>query len=69
MEGGRSPAKVDIAYASITLGSPILWSIVDSWLLYFYLPPAGKRIVLVPAALFGIAVFATRALNAMVTPC
>ena len=67
MDGVQSSAKVDIAYASIALGSPILWSIVDSWLLYFYLPPAGKGVVLVPAALFGMAVFATRALNAIAT--
>ena len=68
MDGGQSPAQVDIAYTSTALESPILWSIVDSWLLYFYLPPTGKAVVLVPAARFDMAVFATRALNAVAAP-
>ncbi len=50
------------------LGSPILWSIVDGWLLYFYLPPAGEGSPLVPAPLYSIAVFVTSALNAIATP-
>ncbi len=63
------PIKIDLAYALVMLGSPILWTTVESWLLYFYLPPEGKGIALVPAALYGAVIFATRALNAaVVTP-
>ncbi len=59
------PLKIDIFYALITLGSSILWSIFNGWLLYFYLPPEGEGQALVPAALYGGAVFVTRALNAL----
>lgn len=62
------PIKTNIAYASIMLGSPMLWSIVDSWLLYFYLPPQGQGVPLVPVAIYSIAVFSTRVLNAAITP-
>jgi GPH family glycoside/pentoside/hexuronide:cation symporter len=62
------PVKIDLAYALIQLGNPLLWSIVDSWLLYFYLPPAGRGIALVPVALYSVVVFATRALNAAAVP-
>ena len=62
------PIKIDLAFASVLLGSPLLWSIVDSWLLYFYLPPEGKGVALVPAALYGAVIFATRALNAAAVP-
>lgn len=68
LEERQPPLKIDIAYASAMLGSPILWSIVDSWLLYFYLPPAGRGTPLVPVALYGLGVLATRVLNAVVTP-
>jgi GPH family glycoside/pentoside/hexuronide:cation symporter len=64
----RPSLKIDISYATIALGSPILWSVVDSWLLYFYLPPSNQGDPRVPAALYGIAIFAVRALNALVTP-
>jgi GPH family glycoside/pentoside/hexuronide:cation symporter len=60
--------KIDLAYALIQLGNPVLWSIVDSWLLYFYLPPAGRGIALVPVAFYSVVVFATRALNAAAVP-
>jgi len=60
------PVKVDIFYALITLGSSTVWTFLDSWLLYFYLPPEGAP--LVPAALYGLATFITRVVNALITP-
>lgn len=50
----------------ITLGSTALWSILGGWLLYFYMPPEGTP--LVPVALYGVAMFITRAVNAIITP-
>lgn len=61
----RPPLKIDIFYALITLGSSILWSLFNGWLLYFYLPPEGEGPALIPAALYGGAVFATRVVNAL----
>ncbi len=60
--------KIDVTYALITLASAMLWSILGSWLLYFYLPPAGERNALVPAAWYGVVVLGTRALNAVLSP-
>lgn len=60
------PVRTDIFYAMITLGSTALWSILGGWLLYFYMPPEGTP--LVPVALYGVAMFITRAVNAIITP-
>ncbi len=60
------PIKVDIFYTMITLGSSMTWSILSSWLLYFYLPPGGAP--LVPATLYGVVIFITRAINAVIAP-
>jgi len=62
----RSTLKTDVAYALITLGSSIVWSILSGWLLYFYLPPGGDA--LAPAAWYGAVIFLTRALNAGIAP-
>ena len=62
------PVRVDVSYAMITLGSAAIWSILSGWLLYFYLPPEGEGAVLVPAALYGVAMFGARAVNAVITP-
>jgi glycoside/pentoside/hexuronide:cation symporter, GPH family len=62
------PMRIDLAYAMVQLGNPLLWTIVDSWLLYFYLPPEGKGVALVPPALYSVVVLATRVLNAVVVP-
>jgi GPH family glycoside/pentoside/hexuronide:cation symporter len=67
-DGQRPPVRVDLFYAMITLGSAAIWSVLSGWLLYFYLPPEGEGTVLVPAALYGMAMFVTRALNAIITP-
>jgi GPH family glycoside/pentoside/hexuronide:cation symporter len=64
----RQPLRIDIAYATITLGSTVLWSILGGWLLYFYLPPEGEGSALVPAALYGAAMLVTRFANAIITP-
>lgn len=58
--------RTDIFYAMITLGSTALWSVLGGWLLYFYMPPEGTP--LVPVALYGVAMFITRAVNAIITP-
>ena len=63
-----SPVRTDVAYSFINLGTTIVWSIVDGWLLYFYLPPQGKGMALVPVALYGMAVLSARILNALLTP-
>jgi GPH family glycoside/pentoside/hexuronide:cation symporter len=49
------PVKTDVGYALIALGNAALWSILNGWLLYFYLPPEG--IPLVPVALYGVVTF------------
>ncbi|MEJ5309439.1 MAG: MFS transporter [Anaerolineae bacterium] len=65
-ETARPPLKIDLAYALITLGSSMLWSILGGWLLYFYLPPEGAD--LAPAAWYSVVIFGTRALNAGMAP-
>ena len=62
------PVRTDVAYSFINLGTTIVWSIVDGWLLYFYLPPDGQGMALVPVALYGMAVLSGRILNALFTP-
>ncbi len=67
-DGQYPPVRADLCYAMITLGSAAIWSVLSGWLLYFYLPPEGEGIVLVPAALYGVAMFVTRAVNAIIAP-
>lgn len=62
----NSSMKTDIFYALITLGTSVIWTILGSWLLYFYMPPEGTP--LVPVASYGIAMFVIRAVNAVITP-
>ena len=57
--------RVDVAYSSINLGTTIVWSIVDGWLMYFYLPPNGTP--LAPLALYGMAILSARVMNALMT--
>ncbi len=64
----RPPLKIDFFYALITLGSSMLWSLFNGWLLYFYLPPEGEGKALIPVALYGGVVFATRIVNAALAP-
>jgi GPH family glycoside/pentoside/hexuronide:cation symporter len=63
-----SSVKVDVAYALISLGSTAIWSVLNGWLLYFYLPPEGEGRALVPAALYSGVIFAIRAINAVIAP-
>ena len=65
-EDKSPPIKIDVFYALITLGTSVIWTILGSWLLYFYMPPQGTP--LVPAALYGVAMFVIRAVNAIITP-
>ncbi len=67
-ETARPAIKTDVAYASITLGSSMIWAILNSWLLYFYLPPQGEGVPRAPAVWYGAVIFGTRALNALMAP-
>jgi GPH family glycoside/pentoside/hexuronide:cation symporter len=62
------PVRVDISFSLIMLGTTIAWSVNDGWLLYFYLPPDGQGISLVPLAFYGIVVLIARVVNAVITP-
>ena len=62
----RQTQRVDIIYGLSTLGTSALGFITTSWLLYFYIPPEGNP--LVPVALFGTAIFVSRAISAGITP-
>ncbi|MBL6981920.1 MAG: MFS transporter, partial [Anaerolineales bacterium] len=65
-ENTNIPVRVDIFYGLSTLGTSALGFISTSWLLYYYVPPDGNA--LVPVALFGTAVFISRALSALLSP-
>jgi GPH family glycoside/pentoside/hexuronide:cation symporter len=60
--------KVDLFYGLITLGSSTLWTLVNGWLLYFYMPPDGEGQILVPVALYSTVVFLVQAINAVLSP-
>jgi len=60
--------RTDVFYGLVTLGSATIWSVLGGWLLYFYLPPEGEGTALVPAALYGVVMFVTRAVNAIIAP-
>ena len=62
------PVRIDIAFSLIMLGTTIAWSVNDGWLLYFYLPPKGQGVALVPLAFYGIVILIARIVNAIVTP-
>jgi len=62
------PVRVDISFSLIMLGTTITWSVNDGWLLYFYLPPAGQGVSLVPLAFYGIVILIARIVNAIITP-
>ncbi len=65
MEQRELPSlKVDLAYAMINVGSAAIWSILNWWLAYFYLPPAGEGVPRVPVAGYGAVVFLAGAFNA-----
>jgi glycoside/pentoside/hexuronide:cation symporter, GPH family len=60
--------KVDVGYGLITLGSTTIWSVLNGWLLYFYLPPDDSGPALVPVALYGGTMLVVRVINAMLAP-
>jgi GPH family glycoside/pentoside/hexuronide:cation symporter len=62
------PLKIDLAYALINLAGSIIWSVLSWWLSYFYLPPEGEGLTRVPVALYGVVVFGSNALNALMAP-
>jgi len=59
---------MDIAFSLVMLGTTIIWSVGDGWVLYFYLPPDGQGVPLVPVALYGIVALIANIVNAAVTP-
>ena len=62
------PIRIDISFSLVMLGTTIAWSVNDGWLLYFYLPPEGQGVSLVPLAFYGIVILIARIVNAVVTP-
>lgn len=65
--GKQHPSvRIDTSYALIALGSTTIWAVLSGWLLYFYMPPGGTP--LVPVALYGVAILATRLVEAIVVP-
>jgi GPH family glycoside/pentoside/hexuronide:cation symporter len=58
--------RIDLSFSLIQMGTTILWSVNDAWLMYFYLPPEGKEQALVPLALYGVATFIASAINALI---
>ena len=66
MDKQHPPVRTDIFYALIALGSTTIWSVLSGWLLYFYMPPG--RIPLVPVALYGVVIFTTRMVEAVIAP-
>ncbi|HET9915132.1 MAG TPA: MFS transporter [Anaerolineales bacterium] len=60
--------RVDLSFSLIQLGTTVLWSVNDGWLLYFYLPPEGKGQALVPLAFYGVVILVARVLNSFITP-
>ncbi|MBT3389575.1 MAG: MFS transporter [Chloroflexi bacterium] len=53
-------------YSSGTLGTATLSFLINSWLLYFYLPPDGPA--LVPVALYGTAILVGRVISGLLSP-
>jgi GPH family glycoside/pentoside/hexuronide:cation symporter len=65
----RAPSvRIDVFYAMVTMGSATIWGVIGGWLLYFYLPPEGEGRVLVPAAFYGVTLFISRTVNAILAP-
>jgi GPH family glycoside/pentoside/hexuronide:cation symporter len=65
MKDTPSPSvKTDVGYALVALGNAALWSILNGWLLYFYLPPEGTP--LVPVALYGVVTFFANTVRTLV---
>jgi GPH family glycoside/pentoside/hexuronide:cation symporter len=64
----HSTLRIDIPYALVAAGGTTLWSVLNGWLFYFYLPPAGEGKPLVPAALFSLGLVLTRIVDGVVDP-
>ena len=58
---------IDLAYGSVGLAATLPWVIVDSWLLFFFLPP-GEVGARVPVALYGIPVAVASLVNVILCP-
>ncbi|MBN1584563.1 MAG: MFS transporter [Anaerolineae bacterium] len=67
-EQGSGSFWINLFYAMPTLGNTMLWSIASGWLLYFYLPPEGEGVALVPAAFYSVTILVTRTVNAVLAP-
>ena len=60
--------KTDVSYGLVTMGSTTIWAVLSGWVLYFYLPPSGEGIALVPAALLSAAMLINRVIDALIDP-
>lgn len=59
--------RLDLSFSLIQLGTTILWSVNDGWLLYFYMPPAGKGQTLIPIALASLVILIAKVVNGLIT--
>jgi glycoside/pentoside/hexuronide:cation symporter, GPH family len=55
-------------YGSGALGASVLLQTILLWLVYFYAPPAGQGVLLLPPTLVGLALAAGRVVNALSNP-
>jgi glycoside/pentoside/hexuronide:cation symporter, GPH family len=68
LTGPLPPIRIDLAFSLIQLGTAVIWSVVDGWLMYFYLPPEGKGLVLVSITFYGLVVLMARMVSVIITP-
>ena len=62
------PGRVLALYGAGALGASVLLQTILLWLVYFYAPPAGQGIMLLPPTLVGFALAAGRVVNALSNP-
>jgi GPH family glycoside/pentoside/hexuronide:cation symporter len=63
-----SPGRVLALYGGGALGASVLLQTILLWLVYFYAPPAGQGVTLLPPTLVGFALAAGRVVNALSNP-
>ena len=63
-----SPGRLLALYGGGALGASVLLQTILLWLVYFYAPPAGQGVALLPPTLVGFALAAGRVVNALSNP-
>ena len=63
-----SPGRILALYGGGALGASVLLQTILLWLVYFYAPPAGQGVTLLPPTLVGFALAAGRVVNALSNP-